>query len=136
MGHQIGDRLLQVTARRLRRSVREGDTVARLGGDEFVVCLSVLTDSIDATLIARKIHETLSKPCRIENQEIKISASIGISIYPHDGHDMETLMQVADSGMYHCKKEGQEDGITSQGHMGNTTYIITNPAFRDSTRAN
>ncbi|WP_172425996.1 diguanylate cyclase domain-containing protein [Sulfuricaulis limicola] len=107
LGHQIGDRLLQVTASRLRRCLREGDVIARLGGDEFVVGLTALTDSSDATLIAGKILETLREPFLVGSHELNISASIGIGIYPADGQDMETLMQAADTAMYQAKKQGR-----------------------------
>jgi len=107
LGHQIGDRLLQATASRLRRCLREGDSVARLGGDEFVVSLSALTDSSDAILIAGKILETLREPFRVDNHELNVSGSIGIGIYPADGHDMETLLYAADTAMYHAKKNGR-----------------------------
>ena len=107
LGHQIGDRLLQATASRLRRCLREGDAVARLGGDEFVVSLSALTDSGDATLIARKILETLREPFFIGNREMNVSGSIGIGVYPADGQDMESLMHAADTAMYHAKRNGR-----------------------------
>ena len=107
LGHQIGDRLLQATASRLRRCLREGDSVARLGGDEFVVSLSALTDSSDAILIAGKILEALREPFRVDNHELNVSGSIGIGIFPADGHDMETLLYAADTAMYHAKKNGR-----------------------------
>ena len=109
LGHQTGDRLLQVAAGRLRGTLREGDTVARLGGDEFVVCLSGLTTRKDATLIAAKIQEALREPFRIGSAEINISGSIGMSVYPADGQDIETLLQVADTAMYRAKKKARED---------------------------
>jgi diguanylate cyclase (GGDEF)-like protein/PAS domain S-box-containing protein len=107
LGHQIGDRLLQVTASRLRRCLREGDAIARLGGDEFVVGLAALTDSSDATLIAGKILETLRERFVVGSHELNVSASIGIGIYPADSQDMETLMQAADTAMYQAKKQGR-----------------------------
>ena len=111
LGHQIGDRLLQLTANRLRGSLREGDTVARLGGDEFVVCLSGLTESDDATLIAGKIYDTLRESFRIGSHKLNISGSIGMSIYPRDGKDMETLMHAADSRMFHTKKKVRGESL-------------------------
>ncbi|MBI3545566.1 MAG: diguanylate cyclase [Gammaproteobacteria bacterium] len=109
LGHQIGDRLLQITATRLRRCLREGDGVARVGGDEFVVSLSALTDSNDATLIAGKILETLREPFRVGRDELSISGSIGIGLYPSDGQDVETLLHAADMAMYHAKKTGRRN---------------------------
>ncbi len=107
LGHQIGDRILQVTASRLRRCLREGDGVARFGGDEFVVSLSALTDNRDATLIAGKILETLREPLRIGQHELNVSGSIGIGLYPSDGQDVETLMHAADVAMYYAKNNGR-----------------------------
>lgn len=107
LGHRIGDRLLQVTASRLRRCLREGDAVARMGGDEFVVSLAALTDHRDAFLIAGKILEALREPFRVGNQELNVSGSIGIGIYPTDGQDLDTLMDAADTAMYQAKKKGR-----------------------------
>lgn len=112
LGHPIGDRLLRIAARRLRYSVREGDTVARLGGDEFVVCLSALTERNDAILIAAKIDAALREPLRIGSHELNISGSIGISVYPEDGQNLETLLQAADTAMYQAKKQ-PEGGVHS-----------------------
>ncbi len=128
LGHQIGDRLLQITANRLRRSLREGDTVARLGGDEFVVCLSVLTDSSDALSIAAQIDGTLREPFRIGSHKLNVSGSIGISIYPDDGDDMDALMQVADSAMYHSKKHGRTEAFVPQVAQYNKTLLVAPPA--------
>lgn len=107
LGHQIGDRLLQATASRLRGCLREGDVIARLGGDEFVVSLTALTDGGDAALIAGKILATLHEPFHVGSHELNVSASIGIGIYPADGQDMEALMHAADTAMYHAKKQGR-----------------------------
>ncbi len=122
LGHQIGDRLLQVTASRLRRCLREGDAVARLGGDEFVVSLSGLSDSNDAHLIAGKILEVLREPIRVGSHELNVSSSIGIGIYPTDGQDMETLMHVADTAMYHAKKKGR--GNCQLAHHATTPSLV------------
>ncbi|MGZ3158032.1 MAG: two-component system response regulator, partial [Burkholderiaceae bacterium] len=107
LGHQIGDRVLQEMAARLLKCVREGDTVARLGGDEYVIALTALTDSNDAALVADKVLETFKLPFNIENHELHISGSIGISFYPSDGADVQSLMRAADTAMYHAKQKGR-----------------------------
>lgn len=109
LGHQIGDRLLQLTASRLRRCLREGDGVARLGGDEFVIDLPMLTSSSDAMSIAHKVLEVLSEPFMIDQYALHASASIGIGLYPNDGQDVEALMHAADTAMYHAKKKGRNN---------------------------
>jgi len=133
LGHQIGDRLLQVTASRLRRCLRDGDAVARLGGDEFVVSLSALADSGDAALIADKIDETLREPFRVGSHELNVSASIGIGIYPADGQDVETLMHAADTAMYHAKRiyHAKNKALTNCQLVCNA---VTPPSVRTSRR--
>ena len=109
LGHQIGDRLLQLTASRLRRCLREGDGVARLGGDEFVIDLPMLTSSTDAMSIAHKVLEVLREPFMIDQYVLHASASIGIGLYPNDGQNVEALMHAADTAMYHAKKKGRNN---------------------------
>ena len=109
LGHNVGDRLLQVAANRLKRCLREGDGVARLGGDEFVVDLPVLASREEAMTIAQKILEVLRAPFMIDQFALHISASIGISLFPNDGMDMEVLMHAADSAMYRAKKNGRDN---------------------------
>ncbi|MGL4609896.1 MAG: putative bifunctional diguanylate cyclase/phosphodiesterase [Trueperaceae bacterium] len=106
-GHDIGDELLKVVARHLRSSVRDGDAVARLGGDEFMIVLSGLREPEAATLVADKIVRVLNNPFRIRGKELHISASVGISIFPDDGGDVETLVKSADTTMYAVKAEGK-----------------------------
>lgn len=109
LGHAAGDALLQAVAGRLRSSVREADTVARLGGDEFVIVIPDVTKAEDATAVARKVLEVLSQPFIIENQEMYISASIGISLYPRDGEHEEILLKNVDLAMYRAKHEGRSN---------------------------
>jgi diguanylate cyclase (GGDEF)-like protein len=109
LGHEIGDRLLHTAADRLRECVREGDSVARLGGDEFVLSLSLLADGGDAATVAQKVLDALSKPFFVDGHELHVSASIGISVYPDDGTDVETLMRAADVAMYHAKEKGRRN---------------------------
>jgi len=106
LGHHVGDILLQETAKKLLSAVRSSDTVARLGGDEFCIILPELEKTTDAELIARKIFNSFKKPLLIEQKEIFISGSIGISIFPDDGENIELLQKNADSAMYIAKKNG------------------------------
>ena len=106
MGHSTGDKLLVQVAHRLRQCVRSCDTVARLGGDEFALILSDLAQAEDATVVAEKIIIALSLLFELEGQEIYISASLGISIYPGDGADADNLLRNADTAMFQAKEHG------------------------------
>ncbi len=107
LGHLVGDRLLQEIGGRLTGAVRAGDTVARLGGDEFVVVLQNVRSAGDAALVAQNLLDAVSPPVLIEGAELHVSASIGISLYPDDGTDVESLMRAADVAMYHVKDGGR-----------------------------
>ena len=107
LGHQVGDRLLKMVADRLKRCVREGDSVARLGGDEFVLTLLLANGSADAALVARKALEALDAPFHCGDHELHVSGSIGVSLYPEDGDDVDTLMRTADTAMYYAKEKGR-----------------------------
>jgi diguanylate cyclase (GGDEF)-like protein/PAS domain S-box-containing protein len=109
LGHAVGDRLLQRVGDRLSSMVREGDTVARLGGDEFVVVLSDLSRIEDAVRLAEKIVAGLRLPFRIEEEELFVTTSLGISIYPSDGRSGENLVKNADTAMYRAKEEGRDN---------------------------
>jgi len=109
LGHEIGDQLLSLAAKRLQDCLREGDTVARLGGDEFVVSLPELINPEDALSAATKILEALREPFLIDTHELHVSGSIGISLYPSDGADADTLMRAADTAMYHAKENGRDN---------------------------
>jgi diguanylate cyclase (GGDEF)-like protein len=106
-GHDMGDELLKAVARQLRATVRDGDAVARLGGDEFMIVLNGLREPQSATVVADKIVRALSTPFRIRGKELHISASVGISVYPDDGRDVETLVKSADTTMYAVKGSGK-----------------------------
>lgn len=106
LGHSFGDSLLKIIADRLRESVRGADTVARLGGDEFVILLAEVASEEDVGKVAKKILDNITTPFQIEDREITITASLGISIYPQDGEDEETLIRNADIAMYRAKEEG------------------------------
>jgi diguanylate cyclase (GGDEF)-like protein len=107
LGHEAGDLLLQEVGKRLQTCLRESDTVARLGGDEFVVLLPVLRDAADAEVVAHKILAATSKPFAALGQEFRVTASVGISTYPQDGEDEQSLMKNADIAMYQAKEEGK-----------------------------
>ena len=107
LGHLVGDRLLMEVAGRLAATVRESDTVARLGGDEFVILLPDVGDAADAAAVAGKIIDALAEPIRVEGHELHTSPSIGISLYPLDGDEAETIMRNADTAMYHAKAAGR-----------------------------
>jgi diguanylate cyclase (GGDEF)-like protein len=107
LGHEAGDQLLQEVAVRLRASLRESDVVARLGGDEFVAMLSELEDEAYVAGVAQKILLAIGLPYVLRGQELRVTASIGISIYPQDGLDEQALMKNADIAMYQAKEEGR-----------------------------
>jgi diguanylate cyclase (GGDEF)-like protein/PAS domain S-box-containing protein len=108
LGHSVGDGLLCELAKRLRRGLREDDIVARLGGDEFIFVLQK-AESKDAAEVARKLMELIDQPFRVGTHDLKVTASIGIALYPADGADMETLLQRADAAMYQVKHAGRHD---------------------------
>ncbi len=107
LGHDVGDQLLQEAARRISTCVRATDTVARLGGDEFCVLLSQLADATHVEDVAQKIIRSLALPFLLANETIYVSASIGITLYPGDATDMETLIKNADQAMYAAKNKGR-----------------------------
>jgi diguanylate cyclase (GGDEF)-like protein len=109
LGHSTGDVLLRSVAERIRHCVREGDTVARFGGDEFTLLIPRIENVDDAANIARKVHETLKIPFTIGERELFITTSIGISMYPSDGLDPETLVRNADTAMYRAKDSGRDN---------------------------
>jgi diguanylate cyclase (GGDEF)-like protein/PAS domain S-box-containing protein len=107
LGHHAGDVVLVETAQRLRRCVRSGDIVARLGGDEFTVILSELGDRSVAEQFARRINREISAPYVIDDKNIHLSASIGITLFPDDALDAESLLKRSDLAMYQAKYEGR-----------------------------
>ena len=107
LGHATGDLLLQEAARRLRLCVREMDTVSRLGGDEFTVVLPALDNPRSASKVASSILKELSRPFDLEGQEVHLSASVGITLFPQDGNSSGMLLQNADTAMYRAKAEGR-----------------------------
>ncbi len=109
LGHTVGDQLLKAISKTLIAG-RETDTVTRLGGDEFTIMLTNITHAKDAALVAEKILNTLAlNPYRVTGHEIFITASIGITIYPYDGEDIESLLKNADTAMYRAKDGGRNN---------------------------
>jgi diguanylate cyclase (GGDEF)-like protein len=106
LGHGVGDQLLQSIARRLVSSVRDSDTVSRYGGDEFVVLLSEVAHAGDVVISARKIVAALDQPHRIADTDLRITVSVGISVYADDGTDAETLLKNADMALILAKTRG------------------------------
>ena len=109
LGHSIGDKLLKEVAGRLKTCMRETDTIARIGGDEFNILLADISHADDAVPIAKKIMSLFKGPFEIDNQELYVTASIGISICPHDGESAEALLKNADIAMYHAKEQGRNN---------------------------
>jgi diguanylate cyclase (GGDEF)-like protein len=109
LGHAIGDKLLQSVATCLSACVRKSDTVSRQGGDEFVILLSEVTQAADAATSAAKMISELKKEHSIGEHRLRVTASIGLSTYPGDGEDAETLLKNADTAMYHAKEYGRDN---------------------------
>ena len=107
LGHHVGDMLLQQVAERIRSALREVDTVSRLGGDEFVMVLPELRHTEDATTIAQKLLRALDEDFFISGDKLRISPSLGISIFPDHAADASTLIRIADKAMYHAKQAGR-----------------------------
>jgi diguanylate cyclase (GGDEF)-like protein len=109
LGHTTGDELLRLVSVRLSKALREGDTLARLGGDEFILLLPGLGEDAAAAKVARKVLTALRQPFHLDGRELFVSASIGISLYPLDGSDAETLVKNADVAMYRAKEQGRDN---------------------------
>ena len=107
LGHAAGDQLLKIVSDRLGLCLREGDTAARLGGDEFIFLLEALRGPAPAERVAQKLLDTLAQPVELLGNPTYVGGSIGISIYPRDGADGETLVKNADAAMYRAKEEGR-----------------------------
>jgi diguanylate cyclase (GGDEF)-like protein/PAS domain S-box-containing protein len=118
LGHAIGDQLLKSIARRLVACVRSLDTVSRQGGDEFVVLLSEVAQAEDAAFTADKIHDAMNRPHRIEHQDLHVTVSLGIGLYPDDGTDAETLLKNADVALFHAKARGRSNHQFFEPEMG------------------
>ncbi len=122
LGHTIGDKLLSQVAERLRSRIRESDTLARLGGDEFTVILTSLRSKDDAQLVGRSLLEVIAAPFCIEQHDITISSSIGISFFPENGPDGVSLLQQADSAMYAAKRNGKNQVMYFTAELGSLIH--------------
>src|SRR4029453_11479537 len=106
-GHVGGRRLLKAVSDRRQGCVRGEDTVARVGGDEFIVVLAELARGVDAGVVGEKMLKELARPFEVEAHQLDIGASVGISVYPDDARDVQTLLLHADAAMYHAKRAGR-----------------------------
>lgn len=122
LGHDAGDELLKIIADHLKKSIRPGDlmthsqveshstsSVSRFGGDEFAILLTQINDNIDAAKVAERVLVNLSKPTVIADHDVIVTGSLGISIYPDDSTEIESLIKYADTAMYHAKKQGKNN---------------------------
>ncbi|WP_197676976.1 bifunctional diguanylate cyclase/phosphodiesterase [Pseudomonas thivervalensis] len=109
LGHDAGDQLLKEVAQRLKACLRASDTVARMGGDEFVILLPELSEDNDVTTTAQKILGAIARPFNLQGQEFRVTASVGISVFPQDGLDEQTLKKNADIAMYQAKQCGKNN---------------------------
>jgi diguanylate cyclase (GGDEF)-like protein/PAS domain S-box-containing protein len=107
LGHEIGDQVLKIVGERLAACIREGDTVARLGGDEFVLLVTEHGRDSGRLRVAHRVIAAIAQPFAIEQREFKVTCSIGIASFPHDGEDAETLLRNADTAMYRAKDLGR-----------------------------
>jgi diguanylate cyclase (GGDEF)-like protein/PAS domain S-box-containing protein len=111
-GHEVGDLLLQAVAKRLTKSLRQSDTVARIGGDEFVIILETVREIRAADAVGLKVQRALAKSFILQRHRVKATVSIGISFYPENGGDVDTLLRAADYAMYLAKRDGGNRHVT------------------------
>ena len=121
MGHESGDILLKALSRRFQECVRDSDTVSRIGGDEFAILMLKITSLKDASLMVERILKSNLIPVKINNQDIIPKASFGISIYPKDGDNIDTLLKNADAAMYCAKQNGKNQFVFYKRNMINET---------------
>ena len=107
LGHHVGDKLLQAVAKKMTEILRKGDTVGRFGGDEFVFVLSDQKNDQNGLRVAKKIIDVFRNPFVLEGHSLRITSSIGISLYPDHGADIDTILKKADSAMYQAKQAGR-----------------------------
>lgn len=119
LGHQFGDRLLQELSDRLKESIGSAGTLARMGGDEFTMIFPAISNESDVIAMADRIIHSLQKPLHVECRECMVTTSIGISIFPRDGEDAQTLMKHADAAMYSAKEKGRNRYIVYSFTMSN-----------------
>jgi len=114
LGHEAGDKTLQETGRRLQACVREVDTAARVGGDEFIIILTEIHGKKDAELVSKKVIKALCQEIELEERKYSTGCSIGISLYPANGEEADTLITRADTAMYQAKKKGDTYVFSSE----------------------
>lgn len=138
LGHSIGDRLLQAVSNRLLIATNDFDTVCRLGGDEFVVLLQDIASETQAQQKAEEILHSIAQPFQVDQYNLKITGSIGISYYPKDGDDYESLMKSADLSMYHAKDSGRNTyrSYDKEMNMRIVNRMQLDNALRDSLKRN
>jgi diguanylate cyclase (GGDEF)-like protein len=124
LGHKIGDLLLKAVSERLKKTLRKSDPVARMGGDEFMVILPEIAHEYDAGMVAEKIIEVFQWPFRLETKELSVTTSVGVSVFPKDGNDTDTLVKHADIAMY-CSKG-----------LGRNKYTCYSPEMADNISKN
>src|SRR3990167_4220021 len=107
LGHAFGDSILCAVAERIGQQLRERDTAARIGGDDFVIVLSDLSSPQEVMLVADRIRQNIARPITLQNHELSLAVSIGVSMYPQDGDDYDTLLRNADAAMYRAKEAGR-----------------------------
>ena len=122
LGHSLGDRLLGEAAKRLQSALRASDTISRIGGDEFSVLLPEVVSTEAVAGVARKVLDSLARPFRIDGHDLFVTASIGISCFPSDGEDAETLLKCADAAMYRAKELGRNQAQLFTASM-NERYV-------------
>lgn len=125
-GHEFGDLLLRAVAQRLTKSVRQSDTVARIGGDEFVIILETVHQVADADTVALKVLHAIARPFALDRHRVKATVSIGVSFYPENGEDADTLVRAADYAMYLAKKEGGNRHVTCLPGMPRSGEVLGN----------
>jgi diguanylate cyclase (GGDEF)-like protein/PAS domain S-box-containing protein len=138
LGHKAGDEVLKIVTNIFRNTIRKEDTIARLGGDEFTIILEDLRKPQDASILAKKLLKELSKPIMIENNELYVSSSIGISIYPDDGVSSIDLLKYADAAMYRAKDEGRNNFQYYTPEMTEMAFkrVVMEANLRDSLKNN
>jgi diguanylate cyclase (GGDEF)-like protein len=109
LGHDVGDQVLKIVGERLAACIREGDTVARLGGDEFVLLVTEHGRDSGRLRVAQRVIKAITEPFMIDQREFKVTCSIGIATFPHDGADADTLLRNADTAMYRAKDLGRNN---------------------------
>jgi diguanylate cyclase (GGDEF)-like protein/PAS domain S-box-containing protein len=118
LGHAVGDELLILVAKRLEQCIRDSDVICRMGGDEFTAVLTSIDIPDNAGTVANKIVDSMAKPFSIQGHELRISTSIGITVYPQDGEDLDDLLKNADAAMYHAKGQGRNNYQYFHADMG------------------